>query len=313
MPNLIRNRRILQPSTTFTPLLDTYGTGVKSAWSMRKLKGSATSPFRVRRGSDSVEMDVGFVGQEADTAGMLNFLAGSDGFITTIYDQSGNAQHLTQTSVTAQFKIANAGVLVTENNKAFNSADGVNDFMSVNSSTAYYKFLHDGTADYYIFSVQKFGTTSNPDTRYTLLCSASATTAVGKWLLYDDRSGSANNNAVSGIIYRGVSSTTAATSMTQNAINPNQLMQMTTVGSPGNATAADRLYWHINSGAALKSNVSTSTVSTANATADLRVGATNAGSVLFLGGIGEIIMYTGDMSANRASIEANQKTYWGTP
>lgn len=52
------------------------------------------------------------------------------GFVTAFYDQSGNGNHATQATASAQPKIVNAGALVTENGLAAIKFDGVDDFIT---------------------------------------------------------------------------------------------------------------------------------------------------------------------------------------
>ena len=99
-------------------LLDIYS-GAAAAYSVRKLRSGYTgSAIRVRRLSDNTEQDIGFVGGELDTASLTTFCSGTDGFVTTWYDQSGNAYNATQTSATSQPQIVSSGSVLLENGKA---------------------------------------------------------------------------------------------------------------------------------------------------------------------------------------------------
>lgn len=108
------------PSSTPAPILilDIY-TGATIAYSTRKLRTSYTGNcLRVRRSSDNAEQDIGFNGSNLDTTSLLNFITGStDGRVTTWYDQSGNGNNLTQTTVAKQPWIVSGGTLVTYNSK----------------------------------------------------------------------------------------------------------------------------------------------------------------------------------------------------
>jgi hypothetical protein len=111
-------------------LLDTY-TGAAAAYSVRKLRTAyAGSAIRVRRSSDNAEQDIGFSGGNLDTSALTTFCSGTDGFVTTWYDQSGNAQNATQTSATAQPQIVSSGSVLTQNSKPTIKYDGTNDFLS---------------------------------------------------------------------------------------------------------------------------------------------------------------------------------------
>ena len=112
--------------TQNTPLLDTY-TGAAAAYSLRKLRTAYTgSAIRVRRASDNTEQDIGFnVFGELDTVSLASFCSGTDGFVKTWYDQSGNANDATQTTAANQPKIYDSVTgVVTENGKPAVSFDG---------------------------------------------------------------------------------------------------------------------------------------------------------------------------------------------
>jgi surface protein len=73
------------------PLLDTYPNAA-AAYSLRLLRSAYTgSAIRVRRSSDNTEQDIGFVSNELDTSALTTFCSGTNGFVKTWYDQSGNA------------------------------------------------------------------------------------------------------------------------------------------------------------------------------------------------------------------------------
>jgi len=115
------------PTSAFTGLLDTYS-GAAVAYSLRKLRNAYSgSAIRVRRSSDNTEQDFGFVNNILDTASLLTFCGAGSGFVTTWYDQSGNAKDSTQATATAQPRIVNAGVLDLVNGKAAILGDGSND------------------------------------------------------------------------------------------------------------------------------------------------------------------------------------------
>jgi hypothetical protein len=92
-------------------LLDNYPT-TGAAYSVRKLKKTYSgAAIRVRRSSDNTESDIGFVGNDLDTATLLTFCGVGNGFVTKWYDQSGNAFDGTQTTAANQPRIVNSGNL----------------------------------------------------------------------------------------------------------------------------------------------------------------------------------------------------------
>lgn len=82
------------------------------AYSTRKLSASYDGPIlKVRRSSDNVELDIYSDGQDLDVGALTSFIGGGDGFITKMYDQSGNGQDATQTNNSDQKRIAVSGVV----------------------------------------------------------------------------------------------------------------------------------------------------------------------------------------------------------
>lgn len=79
----------------------------------RIVRSYAGNAIRIRRSSDNAETNIGFVGNVLDTAAVLSFVGASNGFVVTIYDQSGNGRHQTVASAGNQPRIVNAGVMDT--------------------------------------------------------------------------------------------------------------------------------------------------------------------------------------------------------
>jgi len=104
------------PSSTF--LLDTYS-GAAAAYSVRRLSSTyASNLIRVRRSSDNTEQDIGYDANNVlDTASLLSFVGAGNGFVTTWYDQSGNANNAAQSTALNQPQIVSSGALLTANSK----------------------------------------------------------------------------------------------------------------------------------------------------------------------------------------------------
>jgi len=101
----------------YTGLLDTYS-GAAAAYSLRLLDTSYTgSAVRVRRASDNAEQDIAFANNELDTATLETFASGTDAFVTTWYDQSGNANNATQATASKQPKIVSSGSTILQGGK----------------------------------------------------------------------------------------------------------------------------------------------------------------------------------------------------
>ena len=114
-------------------LLDLYPSAT-AAYSLRKLRTAYTgSAIMVRRSSDNTEQNIGFTGNDLDTTALLAFCGTANGFVTTWYDQSGNARNVTQATQANQPQIVSSGSLLTVNTKPTLLFDGTNDSLINNS------------------------------------------------------------------------------------------------------------------------------------------------------------------------------------
>jgi hypothetical protein len=97
----------------------TYGVTPRAAFSFRLLNNLYSGPCcRIRRGSDSQEIDINFVNGVVDTASIQSFSSGSIAYIVYIYDQSGNGRHRYQSIAIRQPHIMSASnVIYTQNSK----------------------------------------------------------------------------------------------------------------------------------------------------------------------------------------------------
>jgi len=153
--------------SSYAYLLDDYS-GAAAAYSLRKLRSGYTgSAIRVRRSSDNTEQDIGFVNNELDTSSLTTFCSGTNGFVKTWYDQSGNGYDATQSTASAQPQIVSSGSVITENGKPTAQFDGIDD-----------KFT------------SAFSLLSQPNTIFSV---ATSKTSVLIGLLYDDDSGNDRN------------------------------------------------------------------------------------------------------------------------
>jgi hypothetical protein len=105
-------------TTYIKPLLLSLYPGAAVAYSLRKISTSYTgSAIRVRRSNDNAEQNIGFVNDVLDTASLLTFCGANNGFVTTWYDQSGNANNAVQATAGIQARIVNAGAITYQNGK----------------------------------------------------------------------------------------------------------------------------------------------------------------------------------------------------
>jgi len=130
-------------------LLDTY-TSAAAAYSLRKLRSAYTgSAIRVRRSSDNTETNIGFSSSFGlDTTSLSSFCSGTNGFVTTWYDQSGNGKDATQTTAANQPQIVSSGSVINVNSKPSLLSDGTNDSFTITSISTL-------SSNYTLFNVGK--------------------------------------------------------------------------------------------------------------------------------------------------------------
>jgi hypothetical protein len=95
--------------------LDFYP-NAQAAYSLRKLRSNYNgNVIRVRRSSDNTEQNIGFdLANNIDTSALLTFCGSGNGFVTTWYDQSGNARNATQTTAANQPQIVLDGSILND-------------------------------------------------------------------------------------------------------------------------------------------------------------------------------------------------------
>lgn len=103
---------------TQTSLLNDYP-GAAAAYSVRALNSAYTGPLMtIRRSSDNAETDIyALANGDLDEALINSFCTGTDCFVVTWYDQSGNGRDAVQTLSTDQPVIYEAVTVKTHNNK----------------------------------------------------------------------------------------------------------------------------------------------------------------------------------------------------
>lgn len=169
---MIINPYLVQPSVpAFTGLLDTYSGAAAAYSAARRLSSTYTGALiRVRRSSDNTEQDIGYNGSNVlDESALTSFVGANNGFVTTWYDQSGNALNVTQTTAANQPQIVSSGTVLKDAGIPKIQFDGSNDFFdggdilkagsgslcsfvvaqSANNGTFYAKSLLGGTPSRY--------------------------------------------------------------------------------------------------------------------------------------------------------------------
>ena len=98
---------------SFTGILD--GLSPAASFSIRRLHGAYDGPLiRVRRSSDDAAQNIGAtLSGHLNTTALSSFCGGSSCFVSTWYDQSGNARDAAQATAANQPRIVNAGAIDT--------------------------------------------------------------------------------------------------------------------------------------------------------------------------------------------------------
>jgi hypothetical protein len=286
------------PVSAFTGLLDTYPNAA-AAYSLRKLRTAYTgNAIRVRRSSDNTEQDFGFVNNVLDTASLLTFCGAGNGFVTTWYDQSGNARNSTQTTAANQPQIVSSGSLLLLNTK------GVIEFNGVTGKALSFANFP-GATSYSITSVFS----SIEQSQYTKLLSIGpdATTSgvwytintggtVLEWQSKDTGFGGNGYNNLSGPFVVSNGRIIPDSMTTQNLV--------TTVLSSSNAKM-------FRNGSQISYRVQR-TGNCYNTAATMIIGNAPNNQNTMNGRLQELVIWQTDQNSNIAGINTNVNTYYGT-
>lgn len=262
-------------SESFGFLLDTYPNAA-AAYSVRKLRAAYTgSAIRVRRSSDNAESDIGFSGGNIDTSALTTFCSGTNGFVTTWYDQSGNSRNATQTTASNQPQIVSSGSVITTNGKVSMIFDGTNDGLLESIAT-------NAMTPYLILSVQK----SNKSTGTQSIFRYGVNTPV------IHRFDASN--------YRTLAGNPAGSLFVETSTTPTNQLLLESYFTNTSVTQ------YING---LVGNTDTGT--NASVAGAILIGYTSGFNEFFLGNIQEIIIYGLSQLSNRTGIESSINSYYG--
>jgi hypothetical protein len=260
-------------------LLDTY-TSAAAAYSLRKLRSAYTgNAIRVRRSSDNTETNIGFSSSFGlDTTTLSSFCSGTNGFVTTWYDQSGNGRNATQTTAANQPQIVSSGTVINLNGKPIVTFNGTSQVIQTSTTII--------STD---FSV--FGTAQSPsDSLNGALFTQYSTFDDARTLFYLEN----NTTRLIGVQIGAGSIKT------------------------GTPTNLQKLYYYNRSSSSIEyadnnASVNTATNGTTCQSAILRMGSFDAGSgdQFTKQNIQELIIYTSSKSSSRTGISSNINSYYG--
>lgn len=268
--------------------LDDLAVTPRAVLSLRKLIRTATTAIRVRRSSDSAELDIGFAGAALDTAALAAFAGAGSAFVTTFYDQTGNGENLAQATSTKQPPIVNAGAYLGE--AAF---DGAAHAMAITGLTM-------GAAQVGIYT--KMRQSSRTGVEIIAELSANYNVNAQSFVLYSDNTGgvarlwAASRNSTASSDYRLCSfSDIAFADITR---------QITVLFDRSIVGAGEIAAWQGGALAGPTAGLGTAEQTGVYSSYDLHVGS-RAGSSLFRPmGLDTMVIYNADSAPQRANIEA---------
>ena len=273
------------PSGAFVGLLDTYPSAA-AAYSVRKLSTAYTgNAIRVRRSSDNAEQDIGFTSGNLDTTALTTFCSGTNGFVTTWYDQSGNSRDATQTTAINQPQIVSSGSVILENTKPTLQFDGTNDLFNITNKPL------TGATSFSIFSIVNVQTANV----YEMIFVQTDGTANNGRL--EIRRLSTNNS----LEYIGNDNSTSAMSGSL-AINSKQILS-SYIGFSNVATA------HINNALDVTSTNTANNIGNYTSAIGARV-ASSVTQFPLNGVFQELVIYATNQTSNRSGISSNINTYY---
>jgi Alpha-L-arabinofuranosidase B, catalytic len=266
-------------------VLDGITTGIKAAYSTRKLLTAyAGNAIQVQETTGNTTTNIGFVANVLDTASLSTFCSGKTCKVITWYDQSGGGFNQTQGT------IANAPIIYQSGAVNFiNSTRPAVLFVGATPTTLANASLSTNPVNT-LFQNFVENLTNATD------AAMSAPTGAGglEFQLQAVNTLKLTSPAVADV---GIS-TGAVTRGTASVVE-----------SQYNSTTGAFAFWIDGASAGSGTNAMSLSAGTVN------IGNDGFGDHVS-GSIGEIIMYDlvgGIPSGSRTSIEANQKTYWGTP
>ncbi len=279
-------------------LLDDYPNAA-AAYSLRKLDKDYTgSAIRVRRSNDNTEQDIGFTSSgDLDTASLKTFVGANSGFVTTWYDQSGNASNATQTTAANQPRVVNAGTVDRRSSDISLVYDGSNDYLEAASTSG----LTISPTSFY--AVSSRGNTA--DEIRTIFSTGILASERGYGILYADNTNFATQDKLYNQVRFQAGSQISSRGNYTNTANTNNLL-FSTITTTSNNT------WYNGGNNASETYSYTNNTTTTNITIGVRASPNSSANYTFYlnGSTTEIVIWQSDQSSNRTGIENNINTYY---
>jgi hypothetical protein len=257
-------------------LLDIYPSAAV-AYSLRKLRTDYSgNAIRVRRSSDNTEQNIGFSGNDLDTASLLTFCGVGNGFITTWYDQSTNANNATQATAANQAQIVASGALILDADTS--------------------KITTTWTSDRYALTIG-----ISPDTRYLSVSASRRQTTSGVLI------GVGVASTIGGV--NGQTPLTWIGTGTLRSYTPSLVIHNTITTADGYIITSEKNTSNLKT-MYLNGSAQPTTASEAPLPGSNIDSFGQAGGNYTSGQYQEYIYWNSEQSANRTGIETNVNTYW---
>jgi hypothetical protein len=285
------------PFASANLLLNDYPNAA-AAYSLRKLDKDYTgNAIRVRRSNDNTEQDIGFTSSgDLDTAALKTFVGANSGFVTTWYDQSGNARNATQTTAANQPRVVNAGTVDRRSGDISLVYDGTNDFLQAASTSG----LTISPTSFY--AVSSRGNTANALRTIFATGILAAERGYGIFYALTEAPSFTQDRLYNQVRFQTGSQISARGDYT-NTANTNNLL-FSTITTTSNDT------WYNGGSNASETYSYTNNTTTANISLGARMSGGSPG-IYLNGTITEIIIWQNNQTSNRISIESNINSYYG--
>ena len=273
-------------------LLDLYPSDTILAQSVRKLRTAyAGNAEEVR--VDEVgqpQFNIGFNNEDLDEAALVANANGNDAFLSNWYDQE-NANNFLQSSAANQAQVVNSGAIIKDGGKP-----------SVDFSTIAVFLKTNGVVNL-----------AAPTEMWLFMALNITNNTNGQFIYVSSPNVSSNNNSI------GIPITNGSLRVIQNNNGSNvaidcpistgfQILSIQMIGNQSNTNSCN-VY---SNGVLLSKTIDSSGTSPASYDDyEHYLGARVGGGVSYRSNISEVILKTGNQSANRAGIEANMAAYYG--
>lgn len=266
--------------------------GATRAYSVaRKLYASyAGSCVKVRESGGNTLADIGFLNGALNQAALLAHCGVNNGFVHTLYDQSGNGKDLVNVTNAQQPQIVTAGAVIMRNSLP-SLYFPTNTITLRGAAAADWKFLHDGT-EYTIYNVCQIGIVDAPGAvDYALFGTNNGSTSnTGMYVNYNG-----TNNRIDHLVSKGNGSIPLSPVNNQTTafeINylTNNLILVKVIGKPNNGTAANRSEIQVSDGTIYKNNTNTAAINNVNPAFPFQLGG-YGNSAAFVGYHSELLIY----------------------